>query len=80
MTLPICPTKVFVSVNQEAELARIKRLSPSDLVHSVNRAVVSNAIKYVWARDNRQSRFVQNHMSSMAQHDLALMPKVGDRP
>ncbi len=80
MILPICPTKVFVSVNEEAELARIERRSANDLVQSANRGVVSNAIKYVWGRDNRQLRFVQNHMSSMAQHDLALMPNVGDRP
>jgi Protein of unknown function (DUF4238) len=75
--MPLSPTKVFLAVNELAELARLQRLTPKDLVESVNLTVVSNAVSYVWSTNERQLRFVRNHMSSTVGSDEWIMAGLG---
>jgi hypothetical protein len=71
--MPLSPSKVFVAVNDMAELARLQSLTPNDLAESINLTVVNNAVSYVWATNERQLRFVQNRMSSTVGSDEWIM-------
>jgi hypothetical protein len=77
--MPLSPTKVFVAINDLAELARLQSLTPKDLAESINLTVVNNAVSYVWATNERQLRFVQNRMSSTVGSDEWLMAGLGPK-
>jgi hypothetical protein len=71
--IPISPTKLFMAVNGMAEYNRLHKLGDKDLAASVNYTVARNAIKYVWNTNDRQLRFIQNHMSANAKNDPNLL-------
>jgi len=59
--LPITPTRLFIGVGSNQTLREIRRLTPNDLAAEVNREVVRNAGRFVFAADTSQTRFVENH-------------------
>jgi hypothetical protein len=75
--MPLSQSKVFVAVNKMDELNRLQALAPNVLADSINLTVVNNAVKYVWAPDQQQLRFIQNRMSSTVGSDEWLMAGLG---
>jgi hypothetical protein len=64
--LPIGPRKLFLAYNDSATLNEFLALRTDELVLRVNDSVVRYAVKFVWGRDERQMRFVQNRMSTVS--------------
>ena len=63
VSLPISPIKLFVAANSAAGVAKLRRIKPREIVQHVNLFVVGRARRFVWAHDELQARFIQNHMS-----------------
>jgi hypothetical protein len=63
VSMPISPTKLFVAANREQAFENLGRIRPGGIVRHVNTFVVSRARKFVWASDESQARFIENHMS-----------------
>lgn len=64
ISLPITPRKLFVGANNKDILQSIRIKNPDSLVKLVNQESVEKARRYVWADDLRQTRFVENRMST----------------
>ena len=64
IALPVSPTMFFVASYDSTRAGRLQALDPTRLVRALNLGIVSRARKYVWGIDDKQSRFVENHMSS----------------
>lgn len=62
--LPISPRRLMVMSWQRETLETIVRLTPTELVTSVNRWVVESARHFVGAVDKTQDRFVRNRFGS----------------
>jgi uncharacterized protein DUF4238 len=61
--LPISPTKLFVSVNDEKVFNQIRLRKTRDVVKDVNVFVASRARRFVWSYDTLQESFIRKHMS-----------------
>ena len=63
VALPIAHDKVFIATRGQMLGHSLPRVKPSELVRRVNDATVAQADKYIYARDDRCLRFVQNRRS-----------------
>jgi hypothetical protein len=63
ITLPLTPTKLFVAANDPLTLPMLHKPN-REVIERVNLALVSRARRYVWARDDSQRAFIENHMST----------------
>jgi Protein of unknown function (DUF4238) len=79
VSIPISPTKLFVAVNDPRTLDRLRATSPRDLVQNINEFVVGRARRFVWASDESQTRFIENHMSKKME-PTPLFPGIGQYP
>ncbi len=61
--LPIRPTKLFVSVNDEKVFNQIKLRKTRDIVKDVNVFVTGRARRFVWSSDTSQESFIRKYMS-----------------
>ncbi len=61
--LPISPTKLFVSVNDEKVFNQIRLRKTRDIVKAVNVFVAGRARRFVWSDDKSQESFVRKYMS-----------------
>jgi hypothetical protein len=76
LSIPISPTKVFLAVNDNATLDKVRRTAPHTLTSNINTYVVSRARRFVWACDTSQERFIDNRMSTMLEA-TPLLPNIG---
>jgi hypothetical protein len=63
VSMPISPTKLFVAANREQSIENLRRIKPREIARHINTFIVSRARKFVWASDESQARFIENHMS-----------------
>jgi hypothetical protein len=61
--LPISPTKLFVSVNDEKVFNQIRLRKTRDIVKDVNSFVVGRARRFVWSPNASQESFIRKYMS-----------------
>ncbi|MCR9280331.1 MAG: DUF4238 domain-containing protein [Rhodobacteraceae bacterium] len=59
--MPLTPTKLFIAVRHMDTLELILRMPMNELVDHVNREVVLNARRFVFAANTSLSRFVSDH-------------------
>jgi hypothetical protein len=79
VSMPISPTKLFAAANSSAAFDNLRRLKPREIVQHVNLFIVGRARRFVWAQDETQTRFVQNHMSKSLE-PTPLFPGIGEYP
>ena len=79
VAMPISATKLFVAANDRTAFTNLSRLKPRKLVEHVNLFVVSRARRFVWAKDETEARFIQNHMSKNLE-PTPLFPGIGQYP
>jgi hypothetical protein len=79
VSMPISPTKLFVAANRPASLENLRRVKPREIVQHVNLFIVSRARRFVWAQDETQRRFIDNHMSKSLE-PIPLFPGIGQYP
>jgi hypothetical protein len=79
VSLPISPTKLFVAANNPTALDRLRAIKPREIVQHVNTFIVGRARRFVWASDDSQTRFIQNHMSKNME-PTPLLPGIGQYP
>jgi hypothetical protein len=75
LSIPISPTKLFVAVNNEATLEKLRRTTPDQVVSNVNTFVASRARRFVWAQDISQERFVEDMISTKLE-PTPLLPNI----
>jgi hypothetical protein len=79
VSMPIGPTRLFVAANSPASLDNLRRVKPSEMVRHVNLFIVGRARRFVWAQDETQTRFIDNHMSTSLE-PTPLFPGIGQYP
>ena len=79
VSMPISPTKLFVAANSPGGLDNLRRVKPREIVQHVNLFIVSRARRFVWALDESQQRFIENHMSKNME-PTPLFPGIGLYP
>ena len=79
VSMPISPTKLFVAANNQGGLDNLRLVKPRELVQHVNLFIVSRARRFVWAQDELQQRFIENHMSKNME-PTPLFPGIGRYP
>jgi hypothetical protein len=79
VSMPISPTKLFVAANSANTFEKLRRPKPREIVQNVNLFVVSRARRFVWAQDDAQARYIQNHMSKNSEL-TPLFPGIGQYP
>jgi hypothetical protein len=62
--LPVSPTILFVAAHNPDFARFIASLDHTHLVKTINKAVVCQARKFVWATDNSQLEFVRRHIGT----------------
>ncbi|GHA13193.1 hypothetical protein GCM10007989_04720 [Devosia pacifica] len=70
LLLPIGPRKLFLAATDDTMAAGLSKVRPRDLVAYVNQAVTEGAANYVYAVDERQSRFIHNRFGKTPQPRL----------
>jgi hypothetical protein len=68
-----------VILDEATAFTNLSRLKPRKLVEHVNLFVVSRARRFVWAKDETEARFIQNHMSKNLE-PTPLFPGIGQYP
>ncbi|MGB9368511.1 MAG: DUF4238 domain-containing protein [Xanthobacteraceae bacterium] len=63
ISIPISPTQLFIAAERRETLASIAQSDPKEVVKSVNKYVTSRARRFVYAPDEKQTTFVEKHMS-----------------
>lgn len=76
VSMPISPTKLFVAANSPAGLSNLRQVKPREIVQHVNLFIVGRARRFVWAQDETQRRFIENHMSKNLEA-TPLFPGIG---
>ena len=66
----ISPTEIFLAARKRDFSRRIRARTQTDFARLLNGAVVGNATKYVYGRDDSQLRFIQHHMGTKPVHSL----------
>lgn len=64
IALPVSPTVLFVAARNPGFAQSLSRWRHTDLVKVLNKVVVSQARKFVWATDDRQIEFVSCHIGA----------------
>jgi len=70
LVLPIGPRLAFAMFDNVKIEKEILNFPQNELVKQMNTMIVSRAVKYVYGTDDRQLRFVQNRMSTVADPSL----------
>jgi hypothetical protein len=68
--LPIGPKTMFVAVNDLETQQMVEEREPAIQIEGVNKLVAAHAVKYVYACDDTQLAFVQEHMSTRPQRTM----------
>jgi hypothetical protein len=76
VSLPISPTKLFVAANDPATFEVFRGMKQTEIARNGNKYAVSRARKYVWAQDEKQTRFIRNNMSTRIE-PIPLFPGIG---
>ena len=76
MALPISPRKVVIGFRSDRFRREIEQMRPVSFVGHVNDEVVGQAVKWVYATDTAQSRFIDNRMGK--QRWLTLQQRLRD--
>jgi hypothetical protein len=80
VSMPISPTKLFVAANTSVGLDNLRRVKPREIVQHVNLFIVGRAARrFVWAQDETQRCFLENHMSKNLE-PTPLFPGTGRYP
>lgn len=66
IVLPLGPSTIFMATNTEEMLAQIRAWPIRVLQARINDAVVRQASRFVYGRDDRQLRFVENRLARQA--------------
>jgi hypothetical protein len=64
IALPVSPTVLFVAAHDPAFARSLAGLKQTELVWVLNKEVVSQARKFVWATDDSQLEFVRRHIGT----------------
>jgi hypothetical protein len=64
LSIPISPARLFVAVNDDRILDKLRRATPGEIADRVNTYVVSRARRFVWTEDVSQQAFIESRMSS----------------
>jgi hypothetical protein len=70
IALPIGPRLLFIGSHDTRFLSEVLRLDQTALVKECNRQVVESAVRFVWAADERQDRFIGNRFGKAPQPRL----------
>ena len=62
LAIPISPAAIFFAVRSEQMIKRISAMDSDELVERVNAGVALQAIKYVYAVNDSQLRFVSKRL------------------
>ena len=62
--LPVSPSVLFAAAHEPAFARSLAARKHREVVKAVNRAVVTQARKFVWATDNSQLEFVHHHIGT----------------
>ena len=68
--LPIGAHSMFVAVNDDETRRIVEERDPAQQVEGINASVAGRAVKYVYASDDTQLEFVQQHMGKMPRKTL----------
>ena len=79
VSMPISPTKLFLAANNPGGLDNLRRVKPLEIVQHVNVFIVGRARRFVWAQDETQRRFIEDHMSKSLE-PTPLFPGIGQYP
>lgn len=70
--MPLSPTKIFLASHNLIPKHELEWFDPRLIVYGMNRVTVRRAVKFVWAPDESQLRFIEQHMSVEAHNDINL--------
>jgi hypothetical protein len=62
IALPISPTAFFIATRTTEMFRQVSARGRNDLVSTINNKVSEQAIDFVYAFDDRQTRFIQNRL------------------
>jgi hypothetical protein len=68
--LPIGPNRFFVATSTHDFMRQLQQVKPDDLVREINRQIVEQAVKYVYAGDEGQAEFVAKHFALSPQRRM----------
>ncbi|WP_158511132.1 DUF4238 domain-containing protein [Azospirillum thiophilum] len=68
--MPIGPQHLFVAARDPETQRRVMDQDPADQVKALNTLVVSRAVKFAYARDDRQLAFIQQHFGTKPRASL----------
>jgi hypothetical protein len=67
--VPLSPTRLFIAADNDATARIFQQMPPRDLVMRINRKVVRNAIRFVWAGDMTNERLIMEQHAADAATD-----------
>ncbi|MEP9349517.1 DUF4238 domain-containing protein [Xanthobacter sp. KR7-225] len=78
LALPIGPRKLFVATHDDAVLNKIKQVSRTHLAKEINQHVVRNAVRYVYAIDDKHLPFIKKNFGTV--REARLMEEIVNAP
>jgi hypothetical protein len=73
IVMPIGPHRIFIAANSPRVIDNIRKLPVRELVRRSNVDVVQSAAKFVYARDDKQRRFIENRFGASRQPTIIEM-------
>lgn len=70
IALPLSPDLLFIASNDKDVLKGALKADQIKLVKLVNKLTVESAVRFVYAKDENQERFIQNHFGLSPQPRL----------
>ena len=70
IAIPIGPRSVFVAVNNEETLNRVRSSNPTQVARELNLKVVENARSLVFAQNDQQKAFINKNFGRNRQPDI----------
>jgi len=64
--LPVSTSQMFFASASRDSHERLKAIQPALVAKTINEAVTKQAVKFVYARNDRQLRFVENRLGRVA--------------
>lgn len=64
LVIPISPRRVFMVAPEQRTFDRFATMTDEEMALQVNRKVVEQAVRFVYATDERQSAFIRNRMGT----------------
>jgi hypothetical protein len=62
LCLPIGPERMFFACETEKAELEFQKLDPNAVMRGMNNATAKRAVKYVYGKDDRQLRFIENRL------------------